>query len=92
MILGRYDKQPEEIETYSINYSDDLTAGDGIQDCAISVSPAGLQTDYVIVDGDRVRITATGGDDGMKYKITVTANTEDGRRLQDEFFIKVKDI
>lgn len=92
MILGSYEKQPDEIETYSINYADDLTAGDGITDCSISVTPSGLEATHHIVDGTRVRVTVTGGVHQGKYKITATVNTDDGRRLQDEFFVKVKEL
>lgn len=92
MILGSFEKQPEEIETYSIIYSDDLTPGDGIKDCAVTVNPPELLADPLVIDGERVRFTVRGGVHNVKYKLTATANTDDGRRLQDEFFIKVKEV
>jgi len=92
MILGSFDKQPDEIETYSINYSDDLTDGDGVADCTARVTPNDLTAEVHIVDGQRIRFTVRGGIHGAKYKVSVTVNTDDGRRLQDEFFIKVKEL
>ena len=90
-ILGTYEKQPDEIESYSINYADDLTSGDGIKDHSVVIAPAGLVLDFASVDSPRVKLTLSGGVDRAKYKVTVTANTDDGRRLQDEFFIKIKE-
>lgn len=95
--LGKYTKQSGEIETYTIDYADDLTDGDGLLSPATaSVSPAGLTIDYVNViengTDHRVRVKVSGGTNDTEYKVTVVANTEDGRRLEDEFYVKIKDI
>src|SRR5438128_448924 len=95
-VLGNYTKQPNEIETYSISYNDDLTVNDNLTGSAtVTVAPAGLVVDYsTVIDapGDhRVRVKVSGGTSGVKYKVTVLVNTADGRRLEDEFYVKIKD-
>ena len=38
-----------------------------------------------------MRVWVRGGVDRVKYKIEVTVSTMDGRVLQDEFYITIKD-
>lgn len=94
--LGKYNKQSGEIETYTIDYADDLTTGDNLTTASATVFPAGMAIDYVNVvengTDHRVRLKVSGGTDGVEYKVTVVTNTEDGRRLEDEFYVKIKDI
>lgn len=94
-ILARYVKQPAEVETYTVDYLDDLTANDNLMNALSAVSPPGLTIDYTVVidaPGDRrVRVKVSGGTAGVKYKVTVTTTTADARVLQDEFFVTIKD-
>lgn len=90
-ILGNYIKQPAEVESYSIDYAEDLGQQDGIASAIVTVTPTGLTIDNSIVVSPRVKVFTSGGVDGVKYKIEVTATTDDGRVLQDEFYIRVKD-
>lgn len=85
-------KQPIERFSYTINYADVLTVGDNIDTATASVSPSGLVIEDVGVYDPRVKFWASGGTDGVSYKVTVTANTADGRVFQDEVTIKVKEI
>lgn len=91
MILGKYIKQPAEIESYTITYEDDLTEGDVLSAVTASVAPDGLTLSGVNHDTQSERIWVSGGDVGVKYKITATVTTDDGRVLQDEFFVTIKD-
>lgn len=91
-LLGSYIKQPAETESYSINYEDDLTAGDNVSSAVATVSPAGLTIQSVVADDPRVRLWILGGTANVTYKVTVTMTTVDGRILQDEFRVKVKEI
>lgn len=91
-ILGKFVKQPLEVESYSIDYADDLIDADAISSAVVTVAPAGLTILSSLVVGTRVKVlTADGGDVGTKHKVTVTATTEDGRVLQDEFIVTIKD-
>jgi len=92
MKLGSVNKQPAERFSYTITYEDALTPGDNIQTATATVFPAGLTIENVGVYDPRVKFWASGGTDGVAYKVTVTANTADGRTFQDEVVLKVKEI
>lgn len=91
MILGTFEKQPVDVKDYDIDYAQWLTPGDAISSAAVEVDTAGLLADSVFTSGDRVKVWLSGGVSGQRYKVTVTASTDDGRVLQHEFVIKVKD-
>ena len=88
-ILGRFTKQPAEVESYSIEYADDLVNQDKISSATSEVVPEGLNLASTTVIGTRVKVLVSGGTNKTTYKITVTAQTDDGRTLQDEFIIKI---
>lgn len=92
MKLGTVTQQPTERLSYTINYGEFLTDGDNIQTAVGIVEPAGLIIEAVTVLDPRVRFWLTGGTAGSKYKVTITSNTADGRVLQDEIFVKVKEV
>lgn len=89
-VLGKYIKQPAETESYTIDYSYDLTDGDGVVAATVTATD-GITVISHDVNLDSVRVWLTGGEAGTKYKIEVTATTGDGRVLQDEFFVTIKD-
>lgn len=91
MILGTFEKQPVDVKDYDIDYAQWLTPGDGIQSATAEVDAGGLLVDSVFTSGDRVKVWLSGGVSGQRYKVTVTVSTNDGRVLQHEFVIKVKD-
>lgn len=92
MRLGQFIKQPGETESYTVTYEDDLTAGDNLESVAlVSVVPVGLVVDQIFVFDPRVRFFASGGTDGVVYKVTIRATTADSRILEDEIIIKVKE-
>lgn len=90
-VLGRYIKQPDETESYTIDYTDDLTDGDGVVSVSVTVAPATITLVSTNFDLTSLRIWLSGGLAGVKYKATATATTGDGRVLQDEFFVTVKE-
>ena len=91
-LLGTYVKQPAETESYSIYYGDDLTTGDNVESAVITSSPSGLTISAPIIADPRVRMWISSGTANVTYKVTVTTTTADGRILQDEFRIKVKEL
>jgi hypothetical protein len=91
--LGQVTKQPGETETYTITYEDDLTVGDNVLTATmLSVAPTGLVISNIFVVDPRVRFAASGGVTGTTYKVTFRVTTEDGRILEDEVTIKVKEL
>ena len=91
-ILGRFIKQPAEKESYSIEFEDDLVDADAIASATAVVEPIGLNLVSTLVIGTRVKVLVSGGGPvGTRHKITVTATTDDGRILQDEFYVIIKE-
>jgi len=92
MILGKFVKQPLEKESYSIDFADDLTEEDAIAEATVTVFPEGLTVAWFLIVGTRVKVMLhDGGPVGTKHKVTVTATTDDGRVMQDEFVVTIKD-
>lgn len=95
MILGRHEKQPDERESYTLNYEDALNEGDYLPDGAgvlKSVEPVGLVVDQITTITPRVRFFAAGGDSGVKYKASFLVTSADGRVFEDEVTITVKEL
>jgi hypothetical protein len=70
----------------------------GTHDSAVLVFANGTWTTdasatstIAITDEQRVRLFVTGGTDGNAYKAEITTATNEGRTLQDELIIKVKE-
>lgn len=102
MILGKYTKQPAETLDYDIDFTDFLADGDKLavtgnppvpSPLNVTVSPAGLTVGSTFVISQMIiKQWISGGVDGVKYKVTVTATTEGGRVVQNEFIVTVKDV
>jgi len=96
MKLGTVTQQPAERLSYTFDYSEYLTDGDNIQTSVglaenLSVGSNDLLVEAVTVLDPRVRFWITGGTAGQRYKVTITSDTADGRTLQDELVVKVKE-
>lgn len=93
MKLGKFTKQPLEREVYAIEYDADMPNNDAVQGVVLNVFPVdGLTLSAIITTLTRVQLWASGGINGVTYKITVTATTISGRVLQDEVLLKIKEI
>lgn len=90
-ILGTFTKQPVEKVDFDIDFTDWLTQGDDVMQANVASEPAGLTITKVTVSSPIVKIWTSGGTDGVTYKITATASTDDGRVKQCEFKVKVKE-
>lgn len=90
-ILGRFSKQMAETESFTISYREDMAKGDGLLTVDFVVEPSGLTIVRSEVAALDARVWLSGGTVGSKYKITATASTGDGRVLQDEFFLTIKE-
>lgn len=92
MKLATFSKQPNERESYTITYEDALTDGDNVISATALVEPAGLTIDGIVVTDPVVKFWASGGTVDTRYKVTITATTEDGRVMEDEIIFKIKEI
>jgi hypothetical protein len=102
VILGTFYKQPAESLDYDIDFSQFLTDGDTLLSTGnppvpspldVVVSPSGLTLGptFVIESGKTIKQWLSGGTNGGKYKITLTATSNAGRVKQVEFVVRVKD-
>lgn len=90
MILGTFTKQPSDTMDYDIDYTDWLTAGDNVQDAAVTADD-GITVVSTFINDPRIKIWLSGGTDKVTYKVTCTMTSADGRIRQDELKIKVKE-
>jgi len=102
MLLGKFQKQPAETLDFDIDFSEFLSDGDSLQTTGnpavpdpldVVVSPTGSLTlgPTLVRDGLIIKQWVSGGTDGQKYKITITARSNAGRVKQVEFSVRVKD-
>lgn len=101
MIIGKFIKQPAEILDYDIDFSEFLADGDTLISTGnpavpsplnVVVTPPGLTLGPTFVlSGVTLKQWLSGGTDGVKYKVTVTATSNAGRVKQVEFVVRVKD-
>jgi hypothetical protein len=92
MKLGTVSKQPAERFSYTIDYTTALTTGDNVESVTVVADPAGLTIDNIATYDPKIKFWAEGGTTGIKYKVTTTVTTADGRVFQDEIFFKIKEI
>ncbi len=90
MFVGSIIQQPNDVMDYDVDFSDWLPPGDVVMTAAVTSSPAGLTVGYAI-SNPRVKVWVRGGTTGTTYKVTILANTNDGRSKEVELKIKVKD-
>lgn len=102
MILGTFYKQPAETLDYDIDFSQFLADGDTLVSVGdppvpspldVVVSPSGLTLagTFVVDNGLTIKQWVSGGTNGSKYKVTITATSNTGRIKQVEFVVRVKD-
>ena len=92
MKIATVKKQPNEKRRWAINYEDALDDLDQIISVGVNVEPAGL-TASATGTGGEVRVVCQGGTDGVTYKVTLTVTTTDTNEIiEDELFVKVKEI
>lgn len=63
---------------------------------AMGSVPPNLQTDGVVAIGGtsarRAKVWLKGGVNGLVYKVTVTANTHQGRIVETDFLLRIKEL
>lgn len=92
MKIGRIEQQPNEKRKYTISYAEALDPGDLVESVMTTVSPTGLTVSALSNETD-VRLTIQDGTNGVTYKITITVTTTGANEiLEDEFYVKVKEI
>lgn len=90
--LPRLVIQPGDVRDYDLDFREVIpTHDDPVTTATVSVEPAGLDVDCVVVDG-RVKVWLAGGDAGCKHKVTAVAHTAGGRAHEADLRVRVKDL
>lgn len=91
-IIARVTQQPADTQDYDIDYSDWFPAGDEITAVALTANPPMPMPPSYAIQGQRVKVWIyEGGEHGVKYQISICAETNDGRRKEVELFVTIKE-
>jgi hypothetical protein len=91
MIIGRYQKQPSEILDYDIDFTDWLEGRtDTIDTYTVSV-PSDLTLSASNRTGNVIKVLIGGGQNGVKYKVTVSVVTDTTLVKEVEFLLTIKE-
>jgi hypothetical protein len=89
-ILSKYTQQPAEVIDYAVDFgpwvrdrNDNVVAFEALADPGLDIE-ASRQDDVV-------RVVASGGSSGTRYKVTVRASTAGGLVREVEFLVTVKE-
>ena len=93
MLIGSVIQQPGDTLDYDVRYADWLSTGDVVQSATAQVAPVGLtvQSPLVVDSGKTVKVWVSGGVTGTRYKVTLTATTAQGRVVEHELRVIIKD-
>ena len=75
------EKDPDDIDNFSWDWSDELATGETILTRAFPDPPAGITIDNSAIDGGKVTATLSGGTAGESYDLTCRITTSLGRQL-----------
>jgi hypothetical protein len=92
MIIGNITKQPAEVVDVDIDYTSWLQKNDAIINASVVSDITGIGITTVEVYNTYIRVWVSRGNNDTKYKLTVTATTDQGRVKEDEIIVKVKEI
>jgi hypothetical protein len=93
-ILAKFEKQPEDIQDFDIDFSEWLAARN---DTAVGpgglviTADAGITIVASTLSNGVVKIFTSGGTDGVTYKLTARVTTAGNRVKTAEIKVKVKD-
>jgi len=103
-LLDRFNKQPDEIKKYQVDYSEWLVTGQTITSVSTVVeirNPAdddvgeptlSVGTTQIISAGTIYEYYLSLGTDRKRYKITFLADTSDLQKVESEIEFKVNDL
>jgi hypothetical protein len=93
MKLGAIRQQPNELLSYTVNYDEALSDTETAASTEALVEPSGeLLITQTLVMANRVRLWATGGVSGKRYKVTVRTTTSESRVFEDELLFSIRDL
>lgn len=93
-ILATFTKQPGETKFFDVHFEDFLADLDTtVIGTPLVVSDPGITQPVAATISDGVvRVWASGGEDGKKYKFTITATCANGWVEEQEIVVRVKEV
>ena len=91
-VTGNIEKQPDEVLNIAFDFSGAVNSDTTISVNDVVVSSAEIAVANVVVEGQTVKMTLSGGETGQRYKVTVLVDTSDGETIEADGKIKVKDL
>lgn len=101
-LLDRFDKQPDEVKIYQIDYSQWLASGETVSSVTPTVELLNPESGDVgeptltvgttqILSGNTYEYFMSSGTDGKNYKVTFLASTSLAQVQESEIEFKVRD-
>ena len=95
----KVNKQPWERFPVSIDFSADMETGEVVVagsseyevEAATVDDPIVVEDSVTVVDDTKLQVTIYGGVSGTKYKVNMRAYVNADKKLEDDFYIVVKD-
>lgn len=91
-ILGKFTKQPVEIQDYDIDFTSYLESLNDIALSHVAAAETGLTVLSSALTDGVVKVFVSGGLDGSSYKVSATITTQGGRVKQGDILVKVKEV
>jgi hypothetical protein len=91
-ILGKFIKQPVEVQDYDVDFNEYLTGHTDTAATFAVVAEPGLTIMASSLAGGVVKVFGSGGVDGVDYKVSATITTAGGRIKQGDFVVKVREF
>jgi hypothetical protein len=91
-IIGKFSKQPVEVQDYDIDFTEYLEFHNDYALSHTAFASTGITIQAsALVDGV-VKVFVSGGTDGNTYKVSATITTQGGRVKQGDILVKVKEV
>lgn len=97
MRLGKFQKTPDEVKKYSIEYHHWLDQGEYLASISLSpVDPTDDEMSFVLdtlgANDTKITFFASNGVAGKTYEISATATTTQGQVKQDVILFVIRDL
>lgn len=91
-VLGKFSKQPIEVQDYDIDFNEYLTSQSDTADSFVVTADTGITIQNTSLAAGVVKVYVSGGVDGEQYKVSATVTTTGGRVRQGDILIRVKEL
>jgi hypothetical protein len=91
-LLGKFTKQPLDVQDYDVDYNAWLAAFQDTAKSATASVDTGIVMPSFTLNNGVVKVWLSGGTTGVSYKVTTVLTTNGGRVKEAEFSVSLRDI